>query len=50
MCLPCTSSSAPGLGDLGHACGNALVVDLQLQAADSRQGWDTSGNDSTVAP
>lgn len=39
-----------GWGDLGHACGNALVVDLQLQTADSKQGWDTSGNDSTVAP
>lgn len=26
-----------GGGDLGHACGNALVVDLQLQGADRRQ-------------
>lgn len=26
-----------GWGDLGHACGNALVVGLQLQAAGSRQ-------------
>lgn len=37
-----------GWGDLGHACGNVVMAGLQLQTAESRQCWDTSGNDSTV--